>query len=125
MTFVRLREGEPFVWLTNLEPGGPLVQISHQPSRGPHWAADGESIYFLRPGARELWEVEVELGDKPAALAQQRYLDDFYWDNGKQYNYHVAPDGRILSLVDIGGSELGRELRVQSEWLELVQGSGQ
>ena len=121
MAFVRLRDGEPYVWLTTVEPGGPLLQVAHRPSRGPHWAADGASIYFLRPATRELWEVDVELGDEPKALTPRLFLDDFYWDENKQYNYHVAPDGRVLSMVDIGSSELGRELRVQSRWLEQVR----
>ena len=40
----------------------------------------------------------------------------------------MAPDGRILTLVDnvdIGGSELGRELGVQSTWLGEDYGPGE
>ena len=118
VTFVRQREGGFQVYLTTLEPGGPLLQVSQDPGRDPHWAPDGKTIYYLREGARQLWAVDVELGDEPTLGTPRPFLDDFYWDSGKIHHYDVAPDGRILTLVDIGGSELGRELRVQSTWLE-------
>ena len=34
------------------------------------------------------------------------------------FPYDMAPYGRILTFVDIGGSELSPELRVQPTWLE-------
>ena len=118
VTFVRQREGEFQIYLTTLEAGGPLLQVSQLPGRDPQWAADGKSIYYLRDGARELWVVDVELADEPKLGTPRVFLDDFYWDSGKHYHYDVDPDGRVLTFVDIGGSELGRELRVQSSWLE-------
>ncbi len=118
MAFARRREGQFQVYLTTLEAGGPLLQVSHQPGKDPRWAADGKSIYYLRDGTRQLWAVDVELSDEPTLGTPRLLLDDFYWDTNKHYHYDVAADGRILTLVDIGGSELGRELRVQSTWLE-------
>ncbi|MFT5153852.1 MAG: hypothetical protein ACI841_003858, partial [Planctomycetota bacterium] len=93
------------------------LQVSLAPSRSPRWAPDGTSIYFLPIGKRELWAVDVELSAQPTLGAPYVTVEDFYWDVGKQYVYDVAPDGSILSLADDGGSELGRELRVQSDWL--------
>jgi Tol biopolymer transport system component len=125
MAFMRDQAGEMQIYLTSLEPGGPMLQVSQSPSRSPRWARDGRSIYFLPFGVRELWTVDVELGDRPTLGTPRLYLEDFYWDYGKQFPYDVAPDGRILTFVDIGGSELGRELRVQSTWLEAAEGAGE
>ena len=118
MALARFHDGEIFVYLTSAEPGGPMLQVSHQPGRDPRWAADDQAIYYLREGARELWEVEVELGEEPQLGESRLLLDDFYWDEVKQWHYDVGPDGRVLTLVDFGGSELGREIRVRSDWIE-------
>ena len=123
LAFARHRDGQAQVYLTTLEAGGPLLQVSHLPGRDPRWAVDGKSIYYLRDGARQLWAVDVELSDEPTLGTPRLLLDDFYWDTNKHYHYDVAADGRILTLVDIGGSELGRELRVQSTWLDEASGS--
>jgi len=65
ITFVRLRDGQGQVYLTSLEAGGPVVQVSHEAARGPHWSTDGKAIYFLRSGTRELWVADVELEGTP------------------------------------------------------------
>ncbi|MFT5050570.1 MAG: tRNA A-37 threonylcarbamoyl transferase component Bud32 [Chlamydiales bacterium] len=118
MAFTREQAGDGQVFLTTLKPGGPLLQVSLAPGGSPIWAPDGKSIYYLPIGRRELWAVDVELGEQPKLGTPHVVLEDFYWDVGKQYVYDVAPDGRILTFADDGGSELGRELRVQSSWLE-------
>ena len=51
------------------------------------------------------------------AFRPRLFLDDFYWDDSKRYNYSVGPDGRVLTFLDFGGSELGREVRVDASWL--------
>jgi len=115
--FARAQEGDMQVYLTSMEPGGPLLQVSQVPGCCPRWAPDGKTIYYLPFGMRELWAVDVELGDRPILGTPRVFLEDFYWDLGKRFAYDVAPDGRILTFVDVGGSELGRELRVQRTWL--------
>ncbi|MFT5464074.1 MAG: Tol biopolymer transport system component/tRNA A-37 threonylcarbamoyl transferase component Bud32 [Planctomycetota bacterium] len=117
LAFTREQAGDTHIFLTTLAPDGPLLQVSLAPSRSPRWAPDGTSIYFLPIGKRELWAVDIQLKDQPTLEAPHLVLEDFYWDVGKQYVYDVAPDGSILTLADDGGSELGRELRVQSDWL--------
>jgi serine/threonine-protein kinase len=117
LAFVRQREGELHVCLTTLAPGGPVRQVSVRPSRGPQWSADGKSLYFLQDGTREVWAADVQLGDELVVDPPRPYLDDFYWDAGKQYNFSVGPDGRVLTFLDFGGAELGRELRVSRAWL--------
>ena len=59
----------------------------------------------------------MQLGDELVVDPPRPYLDDFYWDAGKQYNFSVGPDGRVLTFLDFGGAELGRELRVSRAWL--------
>ena len=118
VAFSGVRTGEEHVYLTTLEPGGPVLQVSREPALDPRWSPDGRKIYYLHDGARRLSAVDVELGDPPILGTPRIVFEDFYWDTGTNSHYDVAPDGRILTFVDIGGSEVGREIRVQSTWLE-------
>jgi len=71
-------------------------------------------------------EIEVAgLGEKNALHTSITYpldafgcLVGFYRHPRQQSCPCVGPDGRVLTFLDFGGAELGRELRVSRAWLE-------
>ena len=73
---------------------------------------------FDGPALLQAFQADItELGETPEVDLPRPFLDDFYWDDSKQYNFSVGPDGRVLTFLDFGGSELGREVRVDASWL--------
>ncbi|MEM9379190.1 MAG: protein kinase [Planctomycetota bacterium] len=117
------RSGRREVYLTDLPAMEQLYSVTSGGGMDVKWSPEGDALLYARPGADELWSVDVELEPRVTLGTPRLALTGVYAQEDVNHNFDVTPTGLVLALRDGSEIEVGRELRVQPGWTTGLAGT--
>ena len=96
-------------------PTGERWQLSNGGGVQPRWSADGNTLFYLEPGGR-LMRVPIPDSDPHNAAVPEVVFDTGLTGSTSYDDYTVAPDGRFLLRIPVGGAGARAPIRVLTGW---------
>jgi len=116
LAYVSDESGRGEIYLRPFPSGAGRWQVSVAGGDLPRWSATGDRLYFVQEGTK-LMAVDVALRSTPLLSDPHALFPDAGARFGLEHGYDVAPDGKSLGLVQLGGAyQAGSDLTLISPW---------
>lgn len=113
--------GVPEVYVRPFPDDGSAWQVSAGGGNNALWSRDGSELFFVRVEDASLMAVGVDEDNDELVLGDPQRLFTGLLSVERAGDFDVAADGRFITVSSEGGSSNGKQIRIVSNWPDLVR----